>query len=386
MPITLNASLLNTSILTGGGVLIDWEFINYMDDLVPVTMSGNTVKVDFSTNDTLNGTANSDDITTHNGNDQAFGGLGNDIFHDKGLGNDQFFGGDGFDRFYLGAGSDTANGGAGTDTVDYTGIGLSLIADLKLGYAFAEGIDHFVGIENVVGTSWNDNIKGDDGMNDLKGAGGNDILSGRGGVDFLLGGDGNDTLLGFDGLNTDVGPRGPGLDDRLYGQGGNDTLMGDAGSDWLDGGIGDDTMNGGRGLDTLIGGGGNDKMTGGRDADTFIFNSKADMPRADRITDFQHGVDKIDLSRIDANPNVAGNQAFAFDWWGTPTTSGVVSVHPGPLIQGHTGHIDVYYQGPPSGTVGPGHTWIYVETNNNKTGASILLDGHVTITASDFIL
>lgn len=379
MPITLNTANVTTGIVTGGGVLVDWNFINYMDDLVPITMGGNTVKVDFSTNDTLNGTANADDITTYNGNDIARGNGGNDKFHDLGLGNDQFFGGDGFDRFYLGAGNDLADGGAGTDTVDYTGIGLTLIADLKLGYAFAEGIDRFVSIENVTGTSWNDTIKGNDVANYLAGAGGNDILAGRGGADFLLGGEGNDTLMGNDGLNAVVEIRGPGFEDRLYGQGGNDKLMGDAGSDLLDGGIGDDTMNGGRGLDMLIGGGGNDKMTGGADADTFVFNNFGEFPRADHITDFQHGLDKIDLSRIDAKASVAGDQAFSFppvihNTW----TADGVSVHPGPVINGYEGHIDVRYSG--------GKTYIYVESGNHITGAHIVLDNGATVTASDFIL
>jgi Ca2+-binding RTX toxin-like protein len=385
MPSLLNLSTVGLGGIGTGGVLIDYAYVNYIDDLTIIDRS-TKLKFDLGGNDVLTGTADIDDITTHNGNDTAYGGAGSDIFHDLAGGNDSFYGGIGDDVFHLGAGTDFASGGAGTDTLDYTGIAQTLIADLQLGYAFAEGIDHFTGIENVTGTSWNDSIKGDAGMNQLSGGDGNDTLWGRGGVDVLLGGNGNDTLNGFDGTNTDVTPRGPGMDDRLFGQGGNDTLSGDAGSDWLDGGIGDDTLNGGRGDDWLIGGGGNDLMTGGAGADTFIFNNLGDLPRADRITDFQHGLDKIDLRGIDANPLVAGDQAFVFDWWGTPTTTGIVSSHPGPLVQGQTGHIDVVYQASPSGTIGGEKTWVYIETNDHVTGASIMLNGHVTLSAADFIM
>lgn len=366
-------------------VLVE-ERIHYLDDLWSIRLDTGIVKLDRGGNDTLTGTSGVDYITTHNGNDIAYGLGGNDIFFDLKGGNDQFFGGDGHDVFHLGAGTDLADGGLGIDTVDYSGIAYTVTADLDLGFAFADGIDRFVSIENVVGASGNDSIKGNLMANQLSGADGNDLLVGRGGADVLFGGNGNDTLMGNDGNNTAEGNRDLGANDRLYGDAGNDKLMGDAGDDWLDGGVGDDTLIGGMGNDTLIGSGGNDTMTGGTGVDKFLFYATSDMPKADRITDFQHGVDKIDVSHIDANPLVAGDQAFVFDWWGTPITSGSVSVHPGPLVQGMTGHIDVVYQAPPTGTVGPGKTWVYIETNDHVTGASIMLDGHITLTASDFIL
>ena len=64
----------------------------------------------------------------------------------------------------------------------------------------------------------------------------------------------------------------------------------------------------------LIGGAGKDKLTGGVGADTFKFSSSADSTfwNMDTITDFKHTQgDKIDLSAIDSNANLAGDQGFS---------------------------------------------------------------------------
>jgi hypothetical protein len=79
---------------------------------------------------------------------------------------------------------------------------------------------------------------------------------------------------------TTLGPRldgmmGSDLDDRVLGSAGSDTLSGGAGNDWL---------HDGDGLDVL---------TGGAGADVFVL---AKDRQADRVTDFQPGADRIDLS------------------------------------------------------------------------------------------
>ncbi|WP_395670688.1 family 16 glycosylhydrolase [Phenylobacterium sp.] len=68
-----------------------------------------------------------------------------------------------------------------------------------------------------------------------------------------------------------------------------------------------DVLSGGAGGDTLVAGQGPDQLTGGTGADTFVF--KAPPWVAGRITDFQLGVDRLDLSAI---PN-HGAVSFAGD-------------------------------------------------------------------------
>ncbi len=101
--------------------------------------------------------------------------------------------------------------------------------------------------------------------------------------------------------------------DTLTGTASNDRLSGLAGNDTLDGALGNDVLNGGVGNDVLIGGAGKDKLTGGAGADTFKFASSNESTfwSMDTITDFKHAQgDKIDLSAIDSNVNLAGDQGF----------------------------------------------------------------------------
>jgi Ca2+-binding RTX toxin-like protein len=89
-----------------------------------------------------------------------------------------------------------------------------------------------------------------------------------------------------------------------------------AGNDSIVGGTGNDNLNGGAGADVLTGGAGADVLTGGTEADTFVFLAIGDSTAAiggrDTITDFESGVDKIDLSAIDANASLGGLQDFTF--------------------------------------------------------------------------
>ncbi|MEH2241991.1 calcium-binding protein [Nostoc sp.] len=163
----------------------------------------------------------------------------------------------------------------------------------------------------INGTIFNDNntvngsplilrpaLNGGAGSDILDGNAGDDILNGRGSSDILNGGAGNDILNGG---------------------AGSDILNGNAGNDVLNGGAGSDSLNGGAGSDILTGGVGTDSLTGGLGNDIFDFNSVSDSRTGllrDIITDFAgNGVfagDKIDLSNIDANFTIEGNQAFTF--------------------------------------------------------------------------
>lgn len=121
----------------------------------------------------------------------------------------------------------------------------------------------------------------------------NDLIHGAGGNDFVSGGANRD---------------------ELWGDMGHDTLMGGAGRDSLFGNEGNDTLKAGSENDLLIGGTGLDLLTGGGGADRFIFKSITDsiVGAADKIVDFNPGMDFIDLSAIDANTAVDGDQRFHY--------------------------------------------------------------------------
>jgi Ca2+-binding RTX toxin-like protein len=109
--------------------------------------------------------------------------------------------------------------------------------------------------------------------------------------------DGNDRF--FAGRSADTIHGGLGRD-RIAAGGGADRLLGEGGNDLL---------RGGGGHDLLIGGAGSDTMYGGLGADTFSFTDAAGSEAADWVRDFRDE-DLIDVSRIDADVTLAGDQAF----------------------------------------------------------------------------
>jgi Ca2+-binding RTX toxin-like protein len=105
--------------------------------------------------------------------------------------------------------------------------------------------------------------------------------------------------------------------DKITGSKFADWIKGDTGNDNLIGGDGNDTLAGDVGNDTLNGGKGADNLTGGPGADRFVYNLTSDSTvnakTQDTITDFSHAQhDLIDVSGIDANTTLSGNQAFTF--------------------------------------------------------------------------
>ncbi len=132
---------------------------------------------------------------------------------------------------------------------------------------------------------------------------GNDTVGGSGKADLLRGFAGRDIVMGG------LGP------DELYGGADRDHVFGHRGRDELSGEKGDDTLDGGSKADLLIGGEGGDLLTGGAQADRFTFLSIGDSRagRPDTITDFSSDQrDKIDLSAIDLQKDIPGDQAFQF--------------------------------------------------------------------------
>ena len=151
-------------------------------------------------------------------------------------------------------------------------------------------------LANILTGNFRDNVLGGGGGDDkLDGGTGNDSLRGDTGNDLVLGGDGDDLLRGGSGADT------------IFGGAGDDTVWGDVLGDRL---YGDD------GEDMMIGGAARDFLYGGPDGDTFVFRAVADSAAGaagrDVIFVFEPGLDLIDLTRIDANANLVGNQAFTF--------------------------------------------------------------------------
>ncbi|OAP34548.1 hypothetical protein AU381_24800 [Sinorhizobium glycinis] len=248
-------------------------------------------------------------------------------------------GGNGNDTLEGRGGADLLDGGAGIDTASYAASAAAVTVNLTANTASggdAAG-DKFAGIENLLGSAFNDLFTGSAAANTLKGGNGNDTLEGRGGADLLDGGAGVDTAsyaASTAGVTVDLTAntasggdaagdkfssienlKGSGFADkllgsaggnRLWGGAGDDTIDGRAGNDSLTGDAGNDKLIGGAGLDTLFGGTGNDVLTGGADKDVFVFKTGS---QADRIADFLDGTDKIDLAGFDAITDFADLKA-----------------------------------------------------------------------------
>ncbi|HEX2576089.1 MAG TPA: calcium-binding protein, partial [Aquihabitans sp.] len=242
---------------------------------------------------------------------------------DGGLGDDTLLGGAGNDTYVVNVTKDvvTENAGEGIDTVH-----------AAFNYTLGANVENLVltgGATTGTGNGLDNQIQGNALANKLSGGDGNDTLAGGEGADTLVGGGGNDSFLvsagdkveelsggGTDVVYSDVtftlstnvehlalvgsaaiNGTGNASDNQLLGNAGNNSLSGTGGND------------------TIAGAGGADTVSGGSGADRFVFVSAADSTEAapDLIIDFKKGDnDRIDLSAVDANVNVAGDQAFVW--------------------------------------------------------------------------
>ncbi len=206
---------------------------------------------------TLDGRAGNDVLKGGSGNDVLIGGAGNDVLN-GGTGFDTMTGGSGNDVYYVdhiqdrvvegsaslasggsdtvltslsayslpanvenlrllargtanatgnsldntlhaGAGNNVLDGRAGNDTASYafaTGAITVSLARTSFQSTGGSGSDRLVGIENLVGSDYNDNLTGNGSANRIDGGAGNDTLNGDLGNDLLKGGLGNDVLIG----------------------------------------------------------------------------------------------------------------------------------------------------------------------------------------------
>jgi Ca2+-binding RTX toxin-like protein len=268
--------------------------------------------------------------------DTLYGGDGNDIlrggaalvrgdrivesggidFLYGGNGNDSLDGGDDGDWLDGGAGAAVLSGGDGFDTASYRSVTAGVSIDLTKASSTwtgdAQG-DVFSSIERLALSDLADTFRGDANANSVNGADGNDQIFGAGGDDGLTGGNGNDTIQGGEGndsIRGDGFASSPG-DDYLQGNAGDDVLAGDRGNDRMVGGTGNDTLSGGLGGDFLVGNEGADTFQywAVEESQNVLING---VNQLDQINDFTQGQDKIDLSGIDANPALDGDQAFTF--------------------------------------------------------------------------
>jgi Ca2+-binding RTX toxin-like protein len=192
----------------------------------------------------MTGGAEGDFLISYSGADVLRGGAGADVLDggadhdilDGGTGNDVMIGGAGNDVFYVESAGDVVieGGDPGFDTI-FTTLSSYTLAAWVENLSFS-GTGSFTGTGNFVG-------------NQMQGSAWNDILDGVGG---------NDRLIGF---------------------GGNDALDGGEGDDLLQGGVG------------------SDMLTGGTGADQFRFDTTLAFGDVDLISDFESGVDQIQLSR-----------------------------------------------------------------------------------------
>jgi len=162
------------------------------------------VSISYQDGHTLTGTAGDDVLVAGSGDNIINAGDGNDVLS-AGSGNNELHGGAGNDLLYSGPGNDLLDGGTGIDTASYAHATAGVTVNLGLLGAqntLGAGTDTLTGIENLIGSNFNDTLTGDNNNNVINGGLGNDILNGGGGDDLLIGGMGNNTMTGGAGADT----------------------------------------------------------------------------------------------------------------------------------------------------------------------------------------
>ncbi len=311
-------------------VMVDRSMRDANSDIIAPTLFVNTEGTHYgSVTDASANTVKFGHVVGTRLND-AVSGYDNGALLDGAGGNDTLTGGAGNDLLIGGSGRDVLIGGGGEDTARYAGNWSDFVIT-DLGQGRFEVRDK-VGTQATDMVSQVEFLRFDNGnlqlstMNFIGGGQQNGGFDGPGLYDphdstppdapavvvpagpvaapvitsKITGSDKGDHLNGTDARDMVEGLAG---NDKLYGKGGDDVLLAGAGNDQVHGGDGNDRIDGGSGQD---------KLTGGLGADVFVFVSESESPRgkSDKILDFQTGIDRIDLSAIDANTHVAGNQAF----------------------------------------------------------------------------
>jgi len=153
---------------------------------VSYTLDANVEALVMSAHTNIDGTGNAlDNNMIGNSGNNVLSGLGGDDVLQGGGGNDTLIGGDGDDNMNGGTGSDTASYANATGPVH---VSLAVTTYQDTGNA---GTDKLVGIENLVGSGFDDTLTG----SSASGAAGNNSITGGLGADTMTGGAGHDTFV-----------------------------------------------------------------------------------------------------------------------------------------------------------------------------------------------
>ena len=219
-------------------------------------------------------------------------------------------GGDGNDFLQGTLGDDKMRGDAGNDTASFvtafsnsaTGVTVNLNLQGSNQNTGAAGIDRLTGIENLIGSQYNDTLTGDANANVIEGGAGDDSMVGGAGDDTAsyagatTGVTVNLTLQGSAQNTVGAGTDTLGGFQNLLGSAFNDSLTGDAQENVLTGGAGNDTLNTGTNAATIA-----DLLDGGIGSDTASFAGYTAAVTATLSSD----------EELDGNATVAGQQVAA---------------------------------------------------------------------------
>ncbi len=273
------------------------DTLSYQFATVNITANLNTGIVTGRGTDTMSHIEN---LTGGSGND-TFTGDNNDNIFIGGAGADTLIGGDGADTLSGGLGNDNLQGGLGTDTVSYANAAGSVTVNFSTNTATGDGSDTLSGIENILGSAFNDTFidANANNNNTFTGGTGNDTLSyglanvavsvnlaagtasGRGidvfsGIENVIGGSGADSFIGDVNDNTFTGGTGNDTVDYSANAAGiiADLSTGVAGSGTITGnGIGTDSV---ISMERIIGTDFGDTLISGLGADTFVAGAGTD--------------------------------------------------------------------------------------------------------------
>jgi len=339
------AGVIEVSATTGNGtILVKSAQTIFASDVLGITAGITAIGDDGP--ETLKGTRFADTIQGNGGSDALFGGLGADIFvytktSDSTSGSSDILQDfvSGVDRIDLAA-VGLSNGTAQPIALVRDAGGTTLFANTSTGSMVIGALSDING-DDIIGLTKGVYIIGAGAAEQLRGTAFADLFDGNGGADTITGGAGADIFRYF--LASDSTPAArdvitdfqTGSDSLDFGalnataitvtRGSTTTTITATtaagalaidltglvnGSDIIGAAcgitlIGNPTsaaLSGTPYNDTLIGGDGQDTLTGGGNADTFRFTTRSQSPSTapDSITDFQMGIDKLDLTEMAA--------------------------------------------------------------------------------------